>query len=235
MNNLVSQLVQTMTSLELVQIINDLREEGKAELRHNNFTAKVREVLGETEAAKFSAPLKTPSGQVAQGYILPKRECHLMVMSESYKVQAAVYDRMGELEKEKTDVSRLTKVNKALIALAKQNGLKGNQAIISADRATEKLEGISPLKLLGIELVAEVKSQSYTPTEIGAMLEDKLSAQKVNKILEAKGFQVKMGDKWEPTEKGKPFGEMIDTTKRHSDGSPVKQWKWFSTILNEIK
>lgn len=88
---------QTMSSIELVKIINDLREDGQSELRHNDFTAKIRKVLG-NEAAKFSAPLKTASGQTAQGYNLPKREASLMVMSESYKVQAAVYDKLAELE-----------------------------------------------------------------------------------------------------------------------------------------
>ena len=87
----------TMSSLELVKIINDLREEGQAELRHTDFTAKVRKVLGD-EGAKFSAPFKKASGQTAQGYLFPKREATLMVMSESYKVQAAVYDRLDDLE-----------------------------------------------------------------------------------------------------------------------------------------
>lgn len=97
MNELSTITAQTMSSVEIVKMINELREDGQAELRHNDFTEKVRKVIG-LEAAKFSAPLKTASGQTAQGYLLPKREAQLMVMSESYKVQAAVYDRMVELE-----------------------------------------------------------------------------------------------------------------------------------------
>jgi hypothetical protein len=97
MHKLITQNIQAISSLDLVKIINEAREEGKAELRHNDFTAKIRKVLGD-KAAIFIAPLKTDSGQNAHGYLLPKREAHLMVMSESYKVQAAVYDRLQELE-----------------------------------------------------------------------------------------------------------------------------------------
>lgn len=98
MNELSVTTNKTMSSLDLVKIINDFREEGVAELRHSDFTAKVRTVLGQEEAAKFSSPFKMPSGQTAQGYLLPRREANLMVMSESYKVQAAVYDLMEELQ-----------------------------------------------------------------------------------------------------------------------------------------
>jgi hypothetical protein len=97
MNELQIAKTTEMSSLELVALINKNREVGSAELSHTNFTAKIRKVLG-GEGAKFSAPLKTKSGQIAQGYLLPARETHLMVMSDSYKVQAAVYDRMVESE-----------------------------------------------------------------------------------------------------------------------------------------
>jgi hypothetical protein len=38
--------VKTMSSIELVKTINDLREDGVAELRHDNFMSKVLKVLG---------------------------------------------------------------------------------------------------------------------------------------------------------------------------------------------
>lgn len=43
----------TMTSLELVDFINDQREPGQPTLRHDNFMAKVPQVLGEGGALKF--------------------------------------------------------------------------------------------------------------------------------------------------------------------------------------
>ena len=87
-----------MSSVEIVKIINELREEGKAELEHGDFLKKVVKVLGEGDAGKFSGIYKDSRNRDKPCYNLPKREAHLMVMSESYKVQAAVYDKMVELE-----------------------------------------------------------------------------------------------------------------------------------------
>ncbi|MDD2863932.1 MAG: phage antirepressor KilAC domain-containing protein [Methylococcales bacterium] len=100
MNNLSIQNQQTMSSVEIVKIINDMREEGAAELRHDNFTAKVVTVLGSVVALNFQGYYKASNGKQNPCYYLPKRETHLMVMSENYKVQAAVYDRMAELEQQ---------------------------------------------------------------------------------------------------------------------------------------
>jgi phage antirepressor YoqD-like protein len=100
MNNKVSPTTNTMLSTEIVKIINDMREEGAAELRHRDFMAKVLKVLGSEDARNFSHIYKDAYGRNQRCYALPKREAHLMVMSESYKVQAAVYDLMTELEQQ---------------------------------------------------------------------------------------------------------------------------------------
>lgn len=89
----------TMSSVELVDLINSMREEGKAELAHSDFLKKVEKVLGK-DAGKFSSVYMGGNGQERPCYRLPKRECELMAMSESYAVQAKVYDRMTELEQQ---------------------------------------------------------------------------------------------------------------------------------------
>jgi phage anti-repressor protein len=147
-------------------------------------------------------------------------------------------ERIAKLEhakknKQTTDIVRVSKVSKALISLARAYGLKGNQALLSADTATKNLEGISPLALLGISLQSDVKRKLLTPSEIGLQIGG-LSAQKVNKLLLGLGYQVKIDDQWEPTLKGQMLGEMLDTHKKHTDGTPVKQWKWYSSIIDEI-
>ena len=104
MNQLVSQ--QTMLSTEIVKIINDMREEGAAELRHRDFMVKATKVLGEQGVRNFSHTyVNEQNGQEYACLKLPKREAHLMVMSENYKVQAAVYDKMIELEETVTNKS----------------------------------------------------------------------------------------------------------------------------------
>jgi phage regulator Rha-like protein len=98
MQELINNATPTMTSLEIVRLINGEREEGQAELRHADFLVKVPKVIGEEPAKNFVGQYKAGNGQMQPCYNLPKREAHLMVMSESYKVQAKVYDRWQELE-----------------------------------------------------------------------------------------------------------------------------------------
>jgi anti-repressor protein len=89
--------VATMTSLELVALINESREAGRAELRHADFMAKLERHPG-IDSTKFIAQYKDSTGRTVKCYRLPKRESELMVMSESLAVQTKVYDRMVELE-----------------------------------------------------------------------------------------------------------------------------------------
>jgi phage antirepressor YoqD-like protein len=100
MNNIFIQVAgcATMTSIELVAVINELRDPGRAELRHDTFMVKVAKVIGEG-VQKFLDTYQHPqNGQPYSCYRLPKREASLMAMSESHAVQARVYDRMVELE-----------------------------------------------------------------------------------------------------------------------------------------
>lgn len=98
--------VVTMTSLELVDFINELRknESGYVILRHDHFMAKVPKVLGEQAAPKFSGTASYEAGggakRVRSIYNLPKREATLMAMSYSPEISAQVYDRMEALEKQ---------------------------------------------------------------------------------------------------------------------------------------
>jgi len=58
---------------------------------------------------------------------------------------------------------------------------------------------------------------------------------KVNKLLEASGLMVRdKAMRPEPTESGKRHGEWADTGKHHG-GAPVKEWRWFSTVIDHIE
>jgi len=102
--------VATITSLELVDFINEVRSQ-KAEreglefpgkkyhrLLHKNLLVKTSKVLGEKHSAKFLAQYKDPSGRWVKHYKFPRREACLMAMSYDYDAQARVFDRMDELE-----------------------------------------------------------------------------------------------------------------------------------------
>ena len=95
----------TMTSVELVEFINSQRSPEESALRHDHFMTKVPKVLGENLAPKFlgiSEYINGAGHPVPRSvYLFPKREACLMAMSYSYELQAKVFDRMTELEKEK--------------------------------------------------------------------------------------------------------------------------------------
>lgn len=99
MNLIQSGQQLTMSSLELVDFINNNREFDEPLLRHDNFMAKVPKVLGEGGVLKFKDTYTNPqNGQLYRFYRFPKREACLMAMSYSYELQAKVFDRMTELE-----------------------------------------------------------------------------------------------------------------------------------------
>lgn len=89
--------VKTMSSVEIVEVINQLRPAGRAEMMHNDFLKKVREHPGIDEG-NFSSIYFDQLGRSKPCYYLPKREAELMVMSESLEVQTKVYDRLAEFE-----------------------------------------------------------------------------------------------------------------------------------------
>ncbi len=89
--------VLTMSSVEIVEVINAMRGPGKAELRHDHFMEKLRGHPG-INHPNFRGVYFDPKGEQRPCYYLPKREAELMVMSESLEVQTKVYDRLTELE-----------------------------------------------------------------------------------------------------------------------------------------
>lgn len=96
--NIATKPEVTMTSLELVQLINIQRKARDAELAHSDFLKKVPLVLG-GGAGKFSDTYIHPqNSQTYPCYKFPKREACLMAMSYSYDLQAKVFDRMTEME-----------------------------------------------------------------------------------------------------------------------------------------
>lgn len=88
----------TMTSLELVQFINNQRDVGAAELAHSDFLKKVPQVLGGGLGNFSDTYVHAQNGQTYPCYRFPKREACLMAMSYSYDLQAKVFDRMTALE-----------------------------------------------------------------------------------------------------------------------------------------
>jgi len=69
-----------MSSVEIVEVINQLRPAGRAELRHDTFMVKLEAHPGITHQ-NFLGSYFDPTGREVKCYYLPKREAELMVMS----------------------------------------------------------------------------------------------------------------------------------------------------------
>jgi phage antirepressor YoqD-like protein len=172
-----------MTSLELVDFINELRrQQGETVvLRHDSFLAKVQKVLGEA-APKFFGTVKRP--QPAGGereypcYIFPKREATLMAMSYSHEVSAQVYDKMEALEKQVRGQSQHQvpqTLRQALLFAAEQQEVIERQQL-ALTLAQPKVEFVDRFV---------DREDTYTATAIGKKLN--VSAQTLNKWLVQKG------------------------------------------------
>ena len=111
-------------------------------------------------------------------------------------------------------------------------GITGNQAALALDKIHKSYTGRSALQAGEITLTAPTKHQILTPTEIGSHFG--LNAQRMNEILAGAGYQHKINGKWEVLPPGNTYAVMQDTGKRHSNGTPVRQLKWDSSILHAV-
>lgn len=130
-----------------------------------------------------------------------------------------------------------TREFRAACSLARAVGLRGNQAILAANRAYRQATGVDVLALLETtHLPADARGQTYTPTALGQQRLPAQSARQINQALEAAGLQTRDArGRWIPTEAGMALCEWSDTGKRHGDGTPVKQLKWFAGALERLK
>lgn len=126
-------------------------------------------------------------------------------------------------------------------SVAKEVGLTGNQAILSANQATRATTGIDVIGLLGVtHLEPETNARDLTPGEIAARL-SLSSAQEANRLMTRLGYQTALRDRknrvqYEPTDKGRSIGAVYkDTGRKHSTGAPVKQLFWPVTIVDRLR
>lgn len=123
---------------------------------------------------------------------------------------------------------------RAALSIAKTAGLKGNQAVLAADKAVQKVAGVHPLALIdATHLVADVQVRHYTPTELGKEYGE--SAQAFNRRLAEAGLQIRneAGD-WVPTPRGAVHSVLLDTGKAHSSGVPIQQLRWRESVLDVL-
>jgi hypothetical protein len=125
------------------------------------------------------------------------------------------------------------------IEMAKLYGLVGNAAIIAGGNAIRNFYGSDVAGLLNAtHLLQPEQERVLTATEVGMALG--VSAMQANRILARAGLQAERRDHngrivWEMTDSGKRFGRLFDTAKAHSNGTPVTQLKWISSVVDALQ
>lgn len=123
----------------------------------------------------------------------------------------------------------------AVVRAARMLGLDKNAAAISANNAVAKMTGTNVLHLLGhAHLEAENQSSLFfTPTELGKQIG--VSGRAFNMLLAEAGLQAKKGEHWAPLATAEGFCRIMDTGKRHGDGTMIQQIKWSDGVLALVK
>lgn len=166
----------------------------------------------------------------------------------SWKVQGEMVDRYFVVEQIKNNpISFANTISKEArltlkdnIAFAKLLGLKGNQLALAANKATKAMTGCDVMGLMEITHLKAPKNEALlTPSDIGERLG--VSSQAVNLMLSHIGAHQKFRDAkgkpyYEPTSYGEEIGgEMMDTGKKHSNGTPIRQLKWSSSVIDALQ
>jgi hypothetical protein len=128
------------------------------------------------------------------------------------------------------------KQNKELLGLF---GITGNQATLALNNALSRRFDFNALETWGLtHLTAETQAPLLTVSELAIRLGIKRA--QVNPTLIDAGFQTSHRDHkdrlcYELTEKGLKYGLYLDTNKKHSDGTPIRQIKWYASVIEVLK
>ena len=115
----------------------------------------------------------------------------------------------------------------ARLAIAKSSAIKRTHPQWEAIMG----DGLQTLPFLTPE------EQTYTPTELGKMLEPHLSAIKVNRLLESAGYQesyrtARKSLKWKPTDKAGDLA--VITLEEKTNGKPIESLRWKHPIVEVL-
>ncbi|HII95752.1 MAG TPA: hypothetical protein HA367_08505 [Candidatus Methanofastidiosum sp.] len=146
---------------------------------------------------------------------------------------------VNQKQQTKTDLIDYKSEFQAAVDMAYMFGLSGNQALFHANKAVKNFHGVNCLERFELtHLISPTQQQFITPTEIGSQLS--LSAKTINQKLENLGFQTQTRNHknrltWLVTDLGRQYAQLLDTNKKHSDGTPVMQIKWDHKVMEFIK
>ncbi|GHB30678.1 BRO-N domain-containing protein [Salinicola rhizosphaerae] len=139
-----------------------------------------------------------------------------------------------------TDIARASAIASALDGAARAFGFDDNMRLLSVNQAVHKRTGVDLLAELGAtHLLSPVNERYLTPTDLGLPFD--MSGKAVNLLLRDLGYQRQERDAkgkgyWVLTDRGRDAGgRMMDTGKKHGDGTPVQQLKWPESVAEVLR
>ena len=232
------------------------------EKEHKIVMRDIRNIIAANTDADFNRYNFVPvdytdaKGQNRPEYLLTRDGAMMLIMSytgpKAMALKTAYIKRFNEMEQQlmamqgtilqpqqapKTQPAPaaipLTESLEAASIVLKAADITGNQLALALDKAYRAKTGESALALTGVQLEAPTQTHLLTPTDLGKSLG--LSAVAVNKKLAAMGYQTKNDNGWELTAKGiEAGGVFLDTNKRHSNGTPIRQLKWPAAVAGQL-
>ncbi|TGO03764.1 hypothetical protein PN36_00470 [Candidatus Thiomargarita nelsonii] len=128
------------------------------------------------------------------------------------------------------------RINKELMALF---GIDGNMQTLALNNAMQKEFGVNLLETWDLNgLKSEQQQQTLTVSDIAKQLG--IGTRKINPVLIEAGLQTSHRDHkdrlyYELTDKGLEYAIYLDTGKKHSDGTPIRQIKWYDSVVEVLK
>ena len=108
-----------------------------------------------------------------------------------------------------------------------------NASVLQALTASGLVDEAAHQKLRGALTIEPEKAPMFTPTQLGDKLGG-VKASTVNKMLEARGLQKKIGKRWEPTEQGQVYAGATAYQAENSKHQGY-QIKWSAEILESLE
>ena len=252
MNELITT-AQTMSSRAIADLVESRHEDVKRSIKR----LAEKGVIAHPPLACDQYIDKQGKEREVNAYQIGKRDSYVIVAQLCPEFTARLVDRWQELEEKESQLITqdtaepmpnlktesylaASKIMQATREALKDFITDNNQLALSCSQVGFKATGVDIVKLSGVQLIAHEQKQLLTVSQVGQQLSPTLTGRKVNLLLAEHGYQELAHDAkerkyWLITAQGEPWGVYQDTGKRHSDGAPVRQFKWYSSIIDELQ
>lgn len=238
MNELVlSNQQETMTSLDLREIINAARaEHGESQIRNNDLVKRIEDEL-EGELGGCKTFVTAQGGTPMKYYDLTRDQCTLVGMRESKGVRRSVLEKLKAVESvvvaAPIERSKAREVIEDGMAIAALFGVPTHYAQIETVKEARRLTGVDYSSLLLQSPAQDDVSDDdvmLEPSQLAPML-GLASGTEANRLLSAIGFQKRVKGQWQPTAKGEPHCQRHSWVKGDKSGY---NFKWNLKAVKEL-